>query len=56
MMIGVLEGYRIPRRKKKGKTMKKSMRSKMKSCARSHRVATKGFWTCVRGGSRKRRR
>jgi hypothetical protein len=49
MMIGVLEGYRIPRRKKSRRsTVKKSMRAKMKSCAKSHRVATKGFWTCVR--------
>ncbi len=36
--------------------MKRSMRAKMKKCAKRNRVATKAFWRCVRGGKRKARR
>lgn len=48
MQIAVLEGYRVPRKRGRSK-MKPSMRKAMKTCAKKHRVATKGFWTCVRG-------
>jgi hypothetical protein len=55
VQIAVFEGYRIPRRGKgKGRKMKTAMRAKMKACARKHKVATKGFWTCVRGGKKRR--
>lgn len=57
MQIAVLEGYRVPRGEKKmARHRKSSMRMKMKRCAKSHRVATKGFWACVRAGARRRHR
>jgi len=49
MQVGILEGYEVPRRRKRRSSMKSSMKKKMKACARKHRVATKGFWSCVRG-------
>lgn len=54
MEIGVLEGYRVPR-SRGGRKMKGWLRKKMKSCAKKHRVATRGFWACVRGGRRRRK-
>jgi hypothetical protein len=54
MKIGIFQGYTMPRGKKRRRsTMKRGMRAKMKSCAKKHRVATKGFWTCVRGKKRR---
>jgi hypothetical protein len=58
MQIAVLEGYRAPRkgsnmaRRRKGhrKGGKRALRKKMKSCAKRHKVTTKGFWACVRKG------
>lgn len=63
MQIAVLEGYRIPRRSKMARRrggVSPARRKKMKSCAKRHKVTSKGFWSCVRGAkkksTRKRRR
>lgn len=57
MQIAVLSGYRMPhRRSHRRGGSKMSMRKKMKSCARKHKVTSKGFWACVRGGKRRKSR
>jgi hypothetical protein len=59
MQIAVLEGYRAPRRSKMARRKshrkggKTALRKKMKSCARKHKVTSKGFWACVRGKKRR---
>lgn len=65
MPIAVLEGYRAPsssrrstmarrRRRHARKGGKRALRKKMKSCAKRHKVTTKGFWACVRKGRKRR--
>lgn len=55
MQIAVLEGYSgVPRRKKMAHRKGRSgLRKKMKTCARHHKVTSRGFWACVRGHKRR---
>lgn len=48
--VQVLQGYghEPPRRKRKGRRMAPARRAAMKACAKTNRVATRGFWTCVK--------
>jgi hypothetical protein len=52
MQIAVLEGYRVPHRKKPALAM---LHRRLNACAVDHRVASRGFWACVRGGRRRSR-